>query len=125
MFHIKEEEIEAHRDDLVPTAQPTMISESGFQLQGGGGVSREGMILGLLYPSGVRVIGAQGGTEAVNGDQKEMVCLQDVCKASRRWQVPSQLPLTEPDKVTGQAMTRPGPPQLGLACAWENLNISK
>lgn len=94
----------------MPTAQPTIIPESGSQLQGGGGVSREGMILGPLYLSGVQVIGVQGGTEAVNGDQKEVMCLQDVCKASRRWQVPSQLPLMEPDKVTGQAMTRPGPP---------------
>lgn len=66
LFHIPKEGIEAHRDDLVPTAQPTIIPESGSQLQGGGGMSREGTILGPLYLCSAQVIGVQGGTEAVN-----------------------------------------------------------
>lgn len=107
------------------TTQPTIIPESGFQLQRRGGVSAVAVILGLLYLSGVQVTGAQGKTGAVNGDQKEVMCPEDGCKASRRWQGPSQLHLTEPERVTGQAMTRPGPHSLGWVCAWENINISK
>lgn len=78
------------------------VPKSGSQLQGGGGVCR-GHDLGtspLVWCTGHWCTGQD------RSNQWRVKRLPDVCKASIRGRDPSRLHLAEPEKVTGQVMTR-------------------